>query len=300
MIALLGATGYVGRSLARAFARHERRRMVLFTRDPSRFGGEAWPEHVSFEPLTAFHADRFDLIINSIGAGDPARVKEMGADILDVTDLWDRRVLDTMQREARYVFLSSGAIYGTGFTAPANADSELRIPVNDLGRLPPYVLSKLIAEFRHRQMPERHILDLRLFAHADPSIPEHAEFFLAELARSVRHRTSFTTHREDFIRDYTGAEEMRALISAWEAADAPHGPADVYSLAPVSKSALLEAASRRFNLEINWDGEINASPTGTKSVYASQFKAGAKFGYAPWRSALDVALETLDAVARID
>jgi nucleoside-diphosphate-sugar epimerase len=297
MIAILGATGYVGRSLARAFADGSHRPLVLFARDPSRLSNEAWPAHVRLEALDALHAEQFDLVINCIGAGDPARVRATGAALVSVTDFWDQRLLETMRDDAKYVFMSSGAVYGTQFDAPVDADSQLCIPVNRLDEFSPYVFAKLSAEFRHRQLPSRHILDLRLFAYADRSIPGDGTFFLAELARSLRCRSTFATHASDFVRDYVGPEELFALISAWERAGAPSLPADVYTLAPVSKVQLLEEVQRRFDLDIQWTELPTSEASNLKSFYASNFKVAASFGYEPWRTSLDVVLATLNAIA---
>lgn len=297
MIAVLGATGYVGRSVARAFAARDLRPLVLFARDPARLKFEACPEHVTMQPLTSFHARDFDLVINCIGAGDPARVAKAGTDLLDVTECWDKRVLETLREDAKYVFLSSGAIYGARFGEGVKADTNLAVPVNNLSELSPYVLAKLIAEFRHRTNANLHILDLRLFAYADPSIPQNGTYFLADLARSVRHRIPFATHDLDFVRDYAGSDELHALISAWESAGAPSGPADVYTLAPISKFEILEEVKRRYRIDVQLRRSKNEDSQGIKLVYASHFKVAAGFEYAPRRTSLEVVRATLDAIS---
>src|SRR5262245_60128847 len=138
MIAILGATGTVGRSLAYAFARRSKR-LALFARNPSRLAQEGWPAEVSVHALEQFEAGPFDLVINAIGAGDPGRVAAIGADILDITRTWDQRILDTMGSDTRYVFMSSGVVYETQFTqAKAAASSRIAVPGDRLTALPPY------------------------------------------------------------------------------------------------------------------------------------------------------------------
>src|SRR5262245_18836094 len=105
MIAILGATGYVGRSLARVLAVGRPGPVNLFARNPAALG-EHWPAHVQCRGLADFNAGEFELVINAIGAGDPMRVKELASAILDVTYVWDQRVLEMMTSETRYVFLS--------------------------------------------------------------------------------------------------------------------------------------------------------------------------------------------------
>jgi nucleoside-diphosphate-sugar epimerase len=175
MIAILGATGYIGRSLARRMAVDGQEPLVLFARNPASFADEVWPEHVSHRSVADFHAGDFDVVINAIGAGDPGRVANIGAEILDVTQAWDNRVTSTMGPRTRYVFLSSGAVYGSSFERPIGAHSVLSLPVNQLGTVAPYTY----AEARHR--------------------------YLAELARSIATRLPFVTTPHDMVRDYAGA-----------------------------------------------------------------------------------------------
>jgi nucleoside-diphosphate-sugar epimerase len=218
----------------------------------------------------------------------------MGADILDVTEFWDQRVLDTMGPQTRYVFLSSGAVHGAQFDRPV--DSAISLPVNSSDRVPPYTLAKLQAETRHRQAASRAILDLRIFGYADPSIDLSGGFFLAELARAIRDKTVFATSSEDMIRDYAGALELRALIRGWERAGAPKGALDLYTMAPAGKHDLLRMFKVRYNLQTEYVTEAGSSPTGTKRFYASSDRAAADLGYRPKRDTARVLTDTIDAI----
>src|SRR5262249_54346653 len=131
MIAILGATGTIGRSLAYILARHPEG-LALFARNPSSLADESWPAQVSVLALEEFEARSFDLVINAIGAGDPARIAVIGADILNVSRTWDERVLDTMAPKSRYIFLSSGVVYETQFAELAAADGGLGLGPHDL------------------------------------------------------------------------------------------------------------------------------------------------------------------------
>jgi nucleoside-diphosphate-sugar epimerase len=299
VIAILGATGYIGRSLARRIARSGDRPLALFARDPSRLADEPWPASVSLRELDSFDASGFDLVINAIGPGDPGRVQALGGDILEISESWDRRVLTTMAARTRYVFLSSGAVYGA-FDAAADENSVLRLPINRLQSVLPYMMAKLCAEARHRCAPQRAILDLRVFAYADAAISRDAGFFLADLARSIADNTPFRTSPDDMVRDYAGAEELSDLIGCWSSGGAPNLAADLYSVAPVSKSVLLQAARDRYGLVIaNAPAGID-SPTGRKPVYASCYRIAETFGYSPRRSSLDIVLSVLDRVAVVE
>ncbi len=295
MIAVLGATGYVGGSIGRLLA-EERHPVALFARDPARLSSAALPPAADLRDLADFSAVDFDLVINAIGAGDPRRVGSMGADILDVTAFWDQRVLQSMGPQTKYVFLSSGAVHGTQFDRPVDADNKNSLPVNFPDRVPPYTMAKLQAEMRHRQAPSRAILDLRIFGYADPAIDLTGGFFLAELARAIRDRKVFVTSSEDMVRDYAGALELRALIRGWERAGAPNSALDLYTTAPAGKHDLLRMFKARYNLQTEYVADAGSSPTGAKRYYASSNHAAADFGYRPERDTARVLTDTLDAI----
>lgn len=278
MIAVLGATGYVGGSIGRLLT-EEGHPVALFARDPARLSEQAWPPAAELRDLADFSAAEFGLVINAIGAGDPRRVGAMGDEILDVTAFWDQRVLESMGPHTRYVFLSSGAVHGA-------------LP----DRVPPYTLAKLQAEMRHRQTPSRAILDLRIFGYADPSIDLAGGFFLAELARAIRDKTVFVTSSEDMVRDYAGALELRALIRDWERAGAPNAALDLYTLAPAGKLDLLRMFEARYHLQTEYAADVGSSPTGAKRFYASTHHAAADLGFRPERDTVRVLTDTIDAI----
>jgi nucleoside-diphosphate-sugar epimerase len=297
MIAILGATGTIGRSLAYVLARHSDA-LALFARNPLSLAGETWPAHVSVLALEEFEAGSFDLVINAIGAGDPTRVAAIGAEILDISRTWDERILDTMGPETRYVFLSSGAVHEPQFTQPAAAGCGPNLRVDDFTGIPLYTIAKLQAEARHRQVPDRAILDVRIFGYADVTIPIAGTFFLSELARSIIGCRPFITTPQDMVRDYAGAQELTTLIECWRTNAAPNAALDLYTKAPVSKHELLRIAQSRYGLQIHLGGSVQHSPTGEKPVYASRNLAAAALGYRPLRTAAEVVVEALDALAK--
>lgn len=283
MIAILGATGYIGLSLARAYA-VSGRPLALFARNPERLAAEAWPATVSRHAIESFTGEPYDLVVNCLGAGDPARVAALGDAIGDVTQRWDEAILASLPAQGRYVFLSSGIVHAAA-TNPDTAAS-------------PYAAAKLAAERRHRERADCAILDIRVFGYADRAIDLRSRFFLAELARSVVERTVFRTTRADMIRDYAGVDELATLIERWQAAGAPNLPLDLYTAAPVEKLRLLEEARRRYGLVIEYVDSVQEGTTGAKPVYAATARDAERLGYVPTRDALTVVLEVLEAIRR--
>ena len=295
MIAILGATGYIGRSLARFLAKNHTEPITLFARNVAALEGY-WPAHVSCRDLAGFDADEFALVINAIGVGDPEQVKKLGAGVLDLTYIWDQRVLETMSFQTRYVFLSSGAIYGTQFAHCVGADACLQLPVNKLADVPPYVIAKLYAEARHRYASDRHILDVRIFGFADQMISRRGSSFLAALTRSVATGEPLLTSSDDMVRDYAGACELSAFIECWRTSGAANLALDLYSLAPTGKFEVLRAAVERYGLKIQTVANNELSPTGVKPHYASTFRGAESLGYRPHRTSIQVVLDALDAI----
>ena len=276
MIAILGATGTIGLSLAYEFA-SDARGLSLFTRSPERLRSIAFGAEVAGYPLDQFSAANFELIINAIGAGDPRQVAAMGPTILDLTDRWDRRVLDTIARGAHYVFLSSGAVHR--------------------GDASPYVEAKQTAEARHRSLPNVSILDLRVFGYADITLPRDGSFFLSDLARSVGARTPFKTSTADMVRDYVSRIELSSLIRCWEAKGASNIALDIYSKASVRKSEILEFAKARYGIAVQYFEEFTSASSSAAIDYVPLNRAAATVGYNPERTSLEIVVAYLDEVS---
>jgi nucleoside-diphosphate-sugar epimerase len=300
VIGILGATGYVGSSLARVLACRASETLVLFARRPEALLAEAWPTNVTIKAIADFSAKEFDLVINAIGAGAPARVAALKNEILDITRAWDEQVLGTMSGKTQYVFLSSGAIYGGGFSEPVDEASSLVIQVNRIESIPPYTLAKLQAEIRHRYLPEQAILDVRIFGYADSAIPLESNFFLADLVRCTTRNEVFVTSPDPMVRDYAGALELATLIDCWRTSGASNMAVDLYTARPVSKHELLAIAAERFGLKVRSVKTTNTptdSPTGAKAVFASNYRKAATLGYRPSRSSLEIVLPILETAA---
>ena len=298
MIAILGATGYIGFSLSRLLAASRAEPLTLVARAPERLSVHDWPATVKLERLDSCEISRFDLIINALGVGDPRRTSDVGAGILEITRRWDDLCISAMRPDARYVFLSSGAVYGV-LDAPAQADTCLSVPLNAPYPMAPYAVAKLIAELGHRQRPDRSVLDVRVFGYADRAVDLQGSSFLAQLADSLRRQRPFITAPDDMIRDYCGALELWRLIEAWTAAGAPNGPLDLYSRAPLNKSDLLAFAQKRYGCEVVYSDDVGPSPTGVKPFYASSFRRAADFGYAPARDAMAVVTDVLGEIVGV-
>ena len=123
-IAILGATSQIAKDLVLAFSKQDNHELVLFARRPEIV--TQWLVSVGLSgrhavsDFAAFSTDlHFDAILNFVGVGDPAQAAAMGASIFDITLKYDQMALNYLEHhpQCRYIFLSSGAAYGSNFEA---------------------------------------------------------------------------------------------------------------------------------------------------------------------------------------
>src|ERR1035438_4554026 len=124
-IAILGATSQIASDLVIAFSAEEDKHLHLFARRPE--AACDWLETVELKQrypvsdFSEFATQEFDAVINFVGVGNPAQAMSMGNSIFDITLRFDEMVLDYLHTHpaCRYLFLSSGAAYGSCFNEPA-------------------------------------------------------------------------------------------------------------------------------------------------------------------------------------
>jgi nucleoside-diphosphate-sugar epimerase len=243
------------------------------------------------EPLEQFSRGSFDAIINFVGVGDPARAAAMGASILGITRYWDDRVLEHLSGapDTRYVFMSSGAVYGHAFSTPAAVTTLASFPVNALGPGDWYALAKLHAEATHRASEGRTIVDLRIFNYVSRTMDPDARFLISDLIRSIRTGAVFETRREPLSRDYLDPSGLYAILQAALAAPPnTNRPIDAFTLAPIGKTELLERMAVEFGLRFAFaETKGVSSPTGSKPHYHSANTSAAELGYQPLLTSWD-------------
>lgn len=299
-IALLGATAHIAKGLAVSLAKrgHE---LFLYARRPAIAAefiatqGIQAPAHA----LEAFGTERYDIVINAIGAGDPGRIAGLGADLFRVTERWDNAVLDhlTAFPDTLYLFLSSGAVYGGGFSEAVGEDSRFVVPVNALNKQNFYGLAKLHAEAKHRALCQFNIVDIRVFAYFSRFIDRSGRSFAAELACAAINGTEFETDATDMIRDYAGPEDIATLAECALTNRPFNGPVDLYSRAPVGKFALIDRMASDFGVKARILPSIaSVSATGTKACYRSMWRRASDLGWQPRATALDTVMEEMAAL----
>jgi N-acetyl-gamma-glutamylphosphate reductase len=123
-IAILGATGHIAKSLIDRLCRTDRYELVLFYRSSNRLNEFLdvipYTNMVSTKKYSEFSQDECEVIINCVGIGNPAKLKNAGVIVFRLTEKYDTMILDYLEEhpEAIYINFSSGAVYGTKLNMP--------------------------------------------------------------------------------------------------------------------------------------------------------------------------------------
>lgn len=289
-IAVLGATSQIAKDFVLRDLGHE---LFLFSRRPEEIrawlDGRSLPEFPSL-PYAEFRHRRYDAIINFVGSGDPARTAAMGAEIMDITSAFDALVLDYLKYDssAQYVFLSSGAVYGSNFLDPVDIGTPAAIPINSMGPQDFYSIAKLHAEAKHRAMRDHAIVDVRIFNYFSRDTDIGKRFFVTDMLRAVRDGVVFETNSQTMHRDFLIPEDFSRLITSILNSSPINAVADAFSRCPVEKFELIDAMSRSFGLQ----SRIVPAPdivtaTGVKLNYFSRSRRAEIFGYHPQFTSLE-------------
>ncbi len=300
-IAILGATSQLAKDFIRQAHKTFQPDFRLYARSPEKVVLFQQQEdfHYPVFSLNEFGQENYFAIINFIGVGDPARAKIMGADIFDATLEMDQKVINYLSKNPStiYIFMSSGAVYGTDYMRPVNEKTIASVPINDLQPQHYYSIAKLYAEARHRALSQHAIFDIRIFNYISRTLDLNARFLITDMINAIRNKTIFKTDQQEILRDFLHPNDFCALIQS--CLNTPKNmPLDAYSKAPIGKTVLLEALRDRFGLKYEFANHpidaVNA--TGRKPFYYSENRDAAQIGYIPQYDSLKGILEEIDAI----
>lgn len=302
-IAILGATSQIAKDLVLSLCTRGIHELVLFARRPEAL--TPWLARVGLSGRCAVYHfgdfgayEIFDAVINFVGVGNPAQTAAMGASILDVTMEYDQLALAYVRQHAscRYIFLSSGAAYGSSFDKPVDQNTKATIPINNLQPQDWYAIAKLYAECRHRALSHLSIVDVRVFNYFSHTQDISARFLITDILRAIRDKAVLQTSPNYIVRDFLHPTDFHQLVCAILASPAANAAVDCYSKAPVDKPTLLAAMREKFGLRYEYtQATASVNATGGKPHYYSLNTRAADFGYQPTFTALEGVL--LEAAA---
>ena len=294
-IAILGATSQIAKDLVQSFAAYSSHELVLYARRPDAVA--QWltriglADRYTVADFAAFGPyEHFDAVLNFVGVGDPAQAAAMGAAIFDVTLKYDEMALDYVRQypACRYIFLSSGAVYGASFDTPVDENTKAVIPINNLQPQDWYGFAKLQAECRHRTLAHLPIVDIRLFNYFSQTQDISARFLMTDIVRAIRDKIVLKTSTGFIVRDYLHPSDFHGLVSSILASPAVNAAVDSYSKMPVDKPTLLSVMQDKLGLQYEYSqSNVSVNATGGKPFYYSSNIRASAFGYQPAFTSLE-------------
>ena len=305
-IAILGATSQIAKDLVQSFAEKSSYELVLYARRPEVVA--QWLSRVGLagrfvvSDFAAFGPDeQFDALFNFVGVGDPAKAVAMGSTIFDVTLKYDELALNYVRKypDCRYLFLSSGAAYGSSFDTPVDENTKAVIAINHLQPKDWYGVAKLHAECRHRAQAHLPIVDIRMFNYFSHTQDLDARFLITDILRAILDKTVLKSSSDNVVRDYLHPRDFYQLISAILSSPATNTAVDCYSLAAISKLNLLAEMQKKFGLRYEvTDENVGINATGSKANYYSLNTKASNFRYFPKLTSLEGLLIECEAVIK--
>ena len=294
-IAILGATSQIAQDLILSFSKNQDYIFSLFSRNVELL--EKWinSENLSDKYQVQEYSEfgnhqKYDVIINFVGIGDPIKAQIMESDIFKVTEQYDDMALEYLKqhKKTKYIFLSSGAVYGGNYQEPVNKDTVAIIDINNLKSTDWYAISKLYAEAKHRSMPELSIVDVRVFNYFSHTQDMNARFLITDIVRAIKNKKVFKTSADNIIRDFITPPDFYSLLQAIINFKPINRAIDCYTKSPISKFDLLDGLGDKLGLEYEIDNNVDIiNATGIKLNYYSVYKIADGIGYFPKNTSLD-------------
>jgi nucleoside-diphosphate-sugar epimerase len=292
-IAIFGATSQIAGDLILSMSESATFDLLLYARDINKLNdwlkaNKLIGRYGVFE-LSSYGKIPHGVVINFVGVGDPAKAAIMGSSIFEATRFYDQIILNDLKKNPsrKYIFLSSGAVYGADFSTPAAARKPSKILINSFDSTQYYSVSKLYAECMHRSLHASNIIDLRVFNYFSCTNNINSRFFITDVLRAIDTNSVFKTSRKDITRDYIHPVDFFQLIVHIIRGAPRNWALDCYSACKVTKHELLNLFVDKFGLKCVFTEAYQAvNATGQKDNYFSEYKIASEIGYQPQYTSL--------------
>ena len=294
-IAILGATSQIAQDLILSFPKNKDYECLLFSRNIVLL--KKWIKSANLK--NSYKAKEYadfdcneshDIIINFVGVGDPLKSKKVGNGIFKITEQYDDMALNYIDsnKKTKYIFISSGAVYGGNYQNPVNESTAATVNINNLDGTDWYRISKLYAESKHRSLAGLSIIDVRVFNYFSHSQDMRARFLITDMVRSIKNKEIFKTSEDNIVRDFMTPPDFYNLIQAVIESKPMNMALDCYTKSPISKFELLSKLKDSFGLIYEIDRSLDiVNSTGFKANYYSINKVAESIGYRAKNTSLE-------------
>jgi len=297
-IALMGATSHIAKGLIHRFLHRGIDHLYLFARSSDsihRFlEAIETAENGSYSVCTdyqTFASFPYDVVINCVGVETRNKHDCDFTRYFALTEHFDNLAIAYLKDrnpEALYVSFSSGAVYGRGFSIPANEDSINSVRVNQLDDEDYYGIVRINAEAKHRAHKLLNIVDLRVFSYFSRFINLTDGYFITDLMQSIINDKVLITDDSNMVRDYLSPDDLFSMIQCCINVRSLNCAFDVNSSRPVSKQDILDYFAAEYELRYAIRQVLKtSSTTGTKTNYYSTNNDSSRIGYRPRFSSMD-------------
>ncbi len=295
-VALLGVTGYIGKSLLNEFCAHPKKySLFLFSRSVDGIakhlqGVDLSKIQYAMCSLDDFDIYEYDVVINCTGIGDPGQLQKNPSAIFSVTESVDEMVISYLMKHKKclYLAMSSGAVYGNAFTKPVTSATKVVLPSVATTPHDFYTISKIHTEAKHRALKDLNIVDLRVFAFFSRFVDGKAGFFMSQVVDCLQKKKVFKTSTHDMVRDYCVPSDLFALVQMVMKKKKVNNSFDVYSKRSITKKKLLAFLKKHYGLRYEYTSEQVIGKRATeKNAYCSLDKKAEEIGYTPKFTSLE-------------
>ena len=302
-VGILGATSEIAKDLILSFSKNHEVSLHLFARNPEKV--ISWLAQVDLlsryvvDEFAKFGNQDFDAIINFVGVGNPAQKAIMGSSIFEVTSKYDDLACAYISTHlnCKYIFLSSGAAYGSSFDVPVDAETKATVAINNLQPQDWYASAKLYAECQHRSLVHLSIIDIRVFNYFSSTQDMNARFLITDIMRAINDKTLLKVSSHNTYRDYLHPSDFYQLVCKILAAPKTNIALDCYTQAIIDKFSLLKMMHDKFGLRYEFSVANNVvNSTGNKPHYYSLNRRAADFGYLPTLTSEEGVLQEVDKI----
>lgn len=241
--------------------------------------------------MDQFGTQRYDVIINCVG-------NARDQDIVETTVKFDSMILEYMQNvpDTKYIFFSSGAAYSFDFGSPVDWHSPAVVDINQIPNR--YASAKLMAELRHRALPDLAIVDVRLFSYFSETVNPEAGLLMSQIVKCIKNSLPLNVQTDLMIRDYIGADDLANLVQKIIEAPPVNMAIDVASKETISVNELMLEMVESYGLKIVREApqESLKSTTGLKPWYYSESRAYEHFGWEPTLTSMETINLAMDKI----
>ncbi|MBF0442236.1 MAG: NAD(P)-dependent oxidoreductase, partial [Oligoflexales bacterium] len=273
--------------------------LYLFARSPekvkkfiseSALGGR----YAIFGGFDDFMNHEYDVVINCIGLGPPPKIKNILKDFFELTEFFDNMALAYVKRHenSMYINMSSGAVYGTCFSDPADDAFVTPVAMNDIDPQYYYSIAKINAEAKHRAHSSCRIVDLRVFTYFSRHIDLDSGYLITDIIKAVKENRQLVTLEDNIFRDFIGPHDLYSLVCLCIKQHSINDSFDVYSGEIVDKFELLNFFRRNYGLDYRVvENDRSRVQKFDKTHYYSKSRKASSIGYSPRYTSLQMIAE---------